>query len=281
MNLTIIILSLIINTIVLGQSFELKYKWGNFSQTSSFSFSPSGYLYLSDISKNEIYKFDTTGSLIVSIGGFGWANSEFDQPIDVFATTLHVYVSDKNNDRIQIFDKDLNFLSYFTTRDSENQRYAFSYPTSSAVSPQGDLYILDSDNSRILKYNLNGEFKQEIGSFDAGSFALSNPKRFAVSQDNKIFVTDAKTIVVFDQYGNGLLKINSDLPDANINITYNHLVVNDADIIKIFDLTSSRISFRQFHPEIPIDESIVEAAVFTSMLFVLTTKSIYLYDYSE
>ncbi len=66
--------------------------------------------------------------------------------------------------------------------------------------------MLDSDNYRILKFSLNGDFLIEIGAQDAGAFALSNPKNFTLDNDGNIFVLDEDQIKVFDQYGNGKLK---------------------------------------------------------------------------
>ncbi len=59
---------------------------------------------------NEIVKLDTLNNALKSIGGYGWSNSTFDEPVDIYATDLRVYVTDKNNNRVQVFDKDLNFL---------------------------------------------------------------------------------------------------------------------------------------------------------------------------
>ena len=151
-----------------GQTFVPSGNIGSFTAAKSFSINSAGFIFVTDTSSNELIKVDTLGKVIKTIGGYGWQESLFDNPVDVFATTLNVYVSDKNNNRVQFFDKDLNFLSQLTTQNTTDSRYIFNYPTCSAVSNQGDLFVLDSDNNRILKFNIRGEFQLTIGSFDAG-----------------------------------------------------------------------------------------------------------------
>ncbi|MFC2083991.1 NHL repeat-containing protein, partial [Bacteroidota bacterium] len=260
-----------------AQNYKFIRKIGNFDESSSFSINSAKIIYVSDVGNMEILKMDTLGTQLKMIGGFGWEESTFDEPIDIFSTPLNVYVSDKNNNRIQIFDKDLNYLSKFTTRENENSDYQFAYPTSCATSNMGDLYILDSDNSRILKYDLSGKFLLEIGNIDAGDFALDNPDRFAISMDNKIFVTDDDYIKVFDQYGNSLIKIKTLLNDANINIRFNYMTVNDDEKIKIFNLYNPDKKYALFESP-DLNEGIVESTIVNQKLYVLTNSCIYIYQ---
>ncbi len=251
---------------------------GNFNAASSFSINPAGFIFVSDTGKNEIIKLDTLGKVIKSVGGYGWTESSFDNPADVFANTLNVYVSDKNNNRIQMFDKDLNYLSQFSTQSSNDDRIAFRYPTGSAVSAQGDLFILDSDNNRILKYNMKGEFQLTIGGYDAGSFSLATPKQFAVT-NREILVVDSNWLVVFDQFGNGIKKIKLPLTPSNINRAFQNICVNDKSQIVFFnesDLESGNFNPVTFTPN--IEEEIVDSFIFNTKLYLLTKSSILIFN---
>ena len=178
---------------------------GDFQSASSFDIDLHGNFYVSDLEKNNIVKLDSLGNEIVSIGGYGWSESSFDRPISIITNTLSVYVADENNDRVQRFDKDLNFLSLYTG-SLENGSIEFAYPISVEISSIGDLYILENDNNRILKFNLTGEYLTEIGGNDAGMFALNNPTDFSIDRRNDIYVLDNNSIKVFDQFGNGIVK---------------------------------------------------------------------------
>lgn len=251
---------------------------GNFNSASSFSINPAGFIFVSDSGKNEIIKLDTLGNVIKSVGGYGWTESSFDNPIDVFANTLKVYVSDKNNNRIQMFDKDLNYLSQFSSQSSRDDRSAFRYQTGAAVSTQGDLFILDSDNNRILKYNMKGVFQLTIGGYDAGSFSLTVPKQFTLA-NSEILVIDSNWLVIFDQFGNGIKKIKLPFTPNNINADFLNICVNDKSEIIFFnesDLENENLDKITFTPN--IGEEIVDSFVFNTKLYLLTKSSIFIFN---
>ena len=145
---------LFISFSALSQTFIYQYSIGKFKNASAFTITAAGILYVADASSDEIYKLDTLGNNLKDVGGYGWDEGAFDHPVDVFANPLSVYVTDKNNHRIQRFDKDLNFISLLYTRENDNPAERFGYPLSAVTSNQGDLFILDSENKRILKFDL-------------------------------------------------------------------------------------------------------------------------------
>lgn len=262
-----------------AQSFNFIKEFGNFKESSALSVTQGYNIYVSDTDKNEIYKFDNSGRQISSIGGYGWDIEAFDEPIDIFATPLNIYVADKNNNRIQIFDRELNFLSLFKTHENEAQEFSFSYPTCAAISTNGDLLILDSDNSRILKYDLNGNYLQQIGNYDAGSYKLNDPVKFSISRDGRIFVLDGNEIFIFDQFGTGISKIRISEDVNNISIyDFNLTLTSDKKIFTI-DLRNVANGFVEFNPaEITDNEIITDSAFFNDKLFILTSKRILEYS---
>ncbi|MAT57159.1 MAG: hypothetical protein CMF23_04235 [Ignavibacteriae bacterium] len=264
---------------LLAQSFNFIKEFGNFKESSALSVTQGYNIYVSDTDKNEIYKFDNSGRQISSIGGYGWDIEAFDEPIDIFATPLNIYVTDKNNNRIQIFDRELNFLSLFKTHENEAQEFSFSYPTCAAISTNGDLLILDSDNSRILKYDLNGNYLQQIGNYDAGSYKLNDPVKFSISRDGRIFVLDGNEIFVFDQFGTGISKIRISEDVNNISIyDFNLTLTSDKKIFTI-DLRNVANGFVEFNPaEITDNEIITDSAFINDKLFILTSKRILEYS---
>jgi hypothetical protein len=259
------------------QKFIFKGQIGSFNSASSLSINSAGILYVADTEKNEIIKIDTLGKVIKTIGGYGWQESSFDDPEDVFANLLNVYVADKNNDRIQMFDKDLNFLSSFKRSDNSSADN-FRYPTGVVVSNQGDLFILDSDNSRIIKYNSRGEFQLLIGSNDAGNFVLSNPKRITITNNQKLIVADGNCLVIFDQFGSGTTKLDLDFEPSNINSTFQNICVTDGKKIYFADKveTLTELTSSAFNPE--LESEIEDALLFNSKLYILIKQTILIYQ---
>ena len=264
--------------VIFPQNYHLQNSFGNFKDASSFYMSPSGFLYVTDSDKDELYKLDTLGNIIKDCGGYGWDEGEFDNPVDVFATPLNVYVSDKNNNRIERFDKDLNFISKLYTRESDNKNERFGYPTSCATSNLGDLFILDTENKRIIKFDLFGNFIMNFGGFDAGIYALSNPKRFSISNNNFLFVLDGKRIVVFDHYGNGISAFNSEYDLTGINIIFNKMTVNTDKRIFYANLNEQFSLNEIILEELEENTSIVSSLIFNNKLYVLTPEKIIIYS---
>ncbi len=264
---------------LMSQQFISDHSIGKFKDAVAFSVSPAGFIYASDSESNEVYKLDTLGNLLKSIGGYGWDDGLFDDPVDVFATDLSVYVCDKNNHRIQRFDKDLNFISSLSTRDSENQDEQFGYPLSCAASNQGDLYILDSENNRIIKFDLFGKFIQNFGGYDAGDYILSNPQKLAISSSNTIFVLNEENIMLFDQYGAGMLKIDTETKLNDLNVMFNFLSLNSDSSVYLSNLKSSNDYFNKLIlNNFQNTSAIVSSIYFNGKLYILTKNNIQVFD---
>ena len=80
--------------------FQKKNGFGDFTEATSFAINPAGFIYVTDAGENELIKLDTLGNVLIKRGGYGWTNATFDNPVHVFAQTLRIAVSDKNNHRI-------------------------------------------------------------------------------------------------------------------------------------------------------------------------------------
>jgi len=259
-----------------AQFLSLSRQIGDFVNAEAFSISDNRSIYVTDSETNEVYKLTMTGEVTQFIGGYGWSEGAFDNPVDIFAGTLNVYVTDKNNDRIQFLDKDLNYISEFSSRRIDNPQYGFRYPTSAVISPIGDLFILDSDNSRILKFDFSGKFSLEIGSYDAGSFMLNNPIKFDISSDSRLFVLDDDEIKVFDQFGGGLNRIKIKSRAKNLHIKSDIICLTYNDSVELLNLQNPSQGFITY--AIDNDNTLKDAFVYQDQLFVLTEKMISIYN---
>jgi hypothetical protein len=279
MKSVLVLLFLLIGTVIFPQKFQLENKIGRFVNASSFYINSAGLIYVSDINTDEITVLDTLGNLVKNIGGYGWRQSAFDNPADIFADALKVYVADKNNHRIQRFDKNLNFNFQILTRQSEVEQEQFGYPLSAVMSNQGDIFILDSENSRIVKFDIFGNFLQNFGGYDYGNYALQKPVQLAVSMQNNIFVIDGNQVIIFDHYGNGSRKITGVEEFTSIRIIFEWLTVTSKDKIYIANLRSPEMSLKEILLEgIEDNLEIVSALIFNNKLFVLSKKEIFIFN---
>lgn len=274
----IILLFILLPLLSRAQNFRFSDEIGHFNFTSSFCITANGLIYVTDTGEDEIYQLDTLGNLNKTFGGYGWTENSFDDPMDVFADPLSVYVADKNNHQIKRFDKNLNFVSSLYTRDSDDPQQSFGYPLSCATSNQGDLYLVDSENKRVLKFDFNGNFQQNFGGFDAGDFALKNPSQLAISSKNNIFVTDENKLVIFDQFGNGIGKINFQDTLSSVRITFNNILVTTQNKIYLSDLSFSEINFSELNLSgLDNTPDYVSAIIFNKNLYVLSENSILIF----
>jgi hypothetical protein len=247
-------------------------KIGEFQKASNLVYSSEGYFFISDENENSIIKIDTSGSVQKIIGGFGWENSTFDFPSDLFFASLNLFVCDKNNNRIQIFDRFLNFLYQISSEEY------LIYPQSCAISAQGDLFVLDSDNKRILKYDMFGKLISEIGYFTNGEFSLENPSKIAINGNSDIFVLEENSLLVFDLFGTGKAKISLKANFTNINSFDNILIMSNEKEVILQDIISRK---RQSFEFTDLNSSITDAILINKNLWVLTENSLHQFKILE
>ncbi len=272
------ILYILISSTGLAQSFEFTEAIGKFKRASSFYITANGLIYVSDSGSDEIILMDTLGNKLRTFGGYGWDQNSFDDPADVFADPLNIYVADKNNHSIKRFDKNLNYLSSLYKRESDFSQEQFAYPISCATSNQGDLYFIDSENKRIMKFDIFGNFKVNFGGFDAGKYQLSNPKQLAISSSNNIFVIDGSDIVIFDNFGNGNRIINLENEIKSIRILFDQLVICVGDKIYHSYLRAAESNLTEIQTSgIEINSQIISAILLNNTLYVLTSNELLIF----
>lgn len=200
-------------TISLRYSHEIQVLNGELPEKSSLralAVNPLYEIFLADEGLNRILKLDSLGRLVKEIGGFGWENEQFDQPVDIWANnSLDVYVADYNNSRIQRFDRKLNFVGALANDPNLDPALQFAFPVAVALSRFSELFILGADNKRVLRFDKDGRPAQSFGDFDWGAGTLQEPAGLWVSANDEILVADAGrgAILRFDYYGNFLQEI--------------------------------------------------------------------------
>lgn len=186
---------------------------GHLLQPQAMAIDPEGTVYVVDTGNHRLAKFSASGDFVQSIGGFGWEREQFDRPMDVTAKTgLDVFVADYNNERIERYDSKLNYISSLYADETLSASLQFGFPGGVDVSRHGEIFIVDNENNRILKLNVDGRPDLSFGDFNWGEGQLFQPAKICVSALDQIYVSDLKTneIVVFDYYGNFITRFGGD-----------------------------------------------------------------------
>jgi DNA-binding beta-propeller fold protein YncE len=186
-----------------------------------------------------------TQSPVRQFGGQGWGNEQFDRPAGIWARNgLDIFVADYGNQRIQRYDRTLTFVSSLYTRDDPDPAKRFGYPTDVALTRLGDLYVCDSENSRILKLKGTTQVDISFGGLDAGKGRLMKPTQIEIGANDKVYVLDGGRVVIFDVFGNFLGELAAGLlrTPAAIFADSDQGIVLDGDMLHRFDKNDRHIS---------------------------------------
>ncbi|MCK5397632.1 MAG: DUF835 domain-containing protein [Thermoplasmata archaeon] len=115
----------------------------------------------------------------------------------------NIYIVDRGNHRVQIFDSNLTHLNTIgTSRESGSDDNRFSYPSGIAVA-NNRICVVDSGNHRVQIFDLEGSYITTLGTPGQAGYndtEFDSPKNIAVDGDGKVYVTDCgnQRIQIFD-----------------------------------------------------------------------------------
>ncbi len=258
--------------------FVVDYSVGNFADAVSFSTNGGGEICVVDAGADKLYQWTESNNQLRFIGGKGWGDLEFDHPTDVCASfPLDIYVADYNNRRVQRFDRKLNFIQSFTEENLPSSYSGSFYPRACAMSSQGELFVVESEGKRILKFDQNQNLQKEFGSYSAGAGTLADPVDIAISTGDTVFVLDVHRAVEFDIFGNYVGSIPLPAVDTTLalNCFESGVLISSASSVTAyaFDGTSIYTIRRQQIAGFPEHDEIRDALILSSKLFILTNHT--------
>ncbi len=125
----------------------------------------------------------------------------------------NLYVIDAANRRIQKLDGDGNFLLMWGSEGSgDGQFYFVKYQIAGvAVDSAGNVYVTDSGNYRVQKFDSAGKFLTKWGTEGSADGQFSEPGGIAIDSADNVYVVDSRnySIQKFDASGKFLLKWGS------------------------------------------------------------------------
>ena len=178
---------------VLGQAGVAGSGPNQFNAPSAVLVAPNGDIFVADghggNTNARIVKFDKTGKFIKSWGQKGTGPGDLDIPHALAMDSRgRLFVADRNNNRIQIYDQDGKLL------DSWSQ---FSRPSGIAIDKKDQIYVVDSESGSVNK--AHGDWKRGMR---IGSAADGKVTAFIPDPDENATTTSAAEGVAVDAQGN-------------------------------------------------------------------------------
>jgi DNA-binding beta-propeller fold protein YncE len=170
---------------VLGRKDEAAETPGNFNRPTDVAFAPNGDFYVTDgYGNSRVVKFTKEGRFIRAWGKKGDGEGEFNLPHAVAVDRRgRVYVGDRTNYRMQVFDEDGKFLAQWKHVGS---------PWGVVVTPDQHILMTDGYNNRILKLTLDGEVVGQLGNSGKLPGELDYCHHLAVGPSGSIYVAEVK-----------------------------------------------------------------------------------------
>lgn len=167
-----------------------------FDRPTDVAWDAAGNIFVSDgYGNSRVVKYDKNGRFIAAVGTKGAANGQLNLPHTIAADAKgNVYVGDRSNGRIQVFDNDLTFK---TTYDNVGAPWAVcitpgphQYLYSSNSFPDSNNYDLAASSGEIYKMELDGTVLGKFGApgKQSGGFATvheidcRNPNELLISE---------------------------------------------------------------------------------------------------
>jgi len=156
---------------------------------------------------------------LTSFGSYGDGNKDLNKPMGLDDRKLTLLIADHDNNRVVRYDAVTRafLLKWGTSGTGDGE---FNGPTDVAmyceyIEPK-HVYVVDSGNNRIQKFDGVGNFIAKWGTLGEGDGEFNQPVSVAIDDEGYVYVTDFANnrIQKFDSNGNFVLKWGSLGTDA-------------------------------------------------------------------
>jgi len=151
------------------------------------------YLYITTEYQIKVYdlKQERVVRTIGVIGG-GLGGGDFNTPMQMAYDENHLYIADRENDRIQKFDFSGEYVDSWGSSGSGNGQ--FNKPI--GIQVLGDyIYVSDRENDRIQKFDKSGNFQSVLTiSTGTSSGSINSPRGLAVDSSGFLYIVEQKDL---------------------------------------------------------------------------------------
>jgi len=163
---------------------------GRISTAHSICTDGADRLLIVDTTLSRIFRFTCHGDYLGEIGsGQGSGPGQLDGPRDAKVSRWgEIYVTDGNNGRIQVFDRDGRFLRSWARKGKAEAELL--RPHALDIAPDGSVFVVDVDNSKVVAYDNEGRLLRSWGRPGTGPGEFQAPHGLAVDPNGDVFVAE-------------------------------------------------------------------------------------------
>jgi peptidylamidoglycolate lyase len=168
----------------------------HFNLPTDVAVAPDGSFYVSDgYGNSRIVRYSPEGEFLDEWGAKGTAPGQFDVPHGLALDAQgRVYVADRGNARLQIFDGTGKFLA-------EWKGAQLGRPWAVRIGTDGSVYVVDGgdqpvlfpDRARILKFDASGNLLAWFGSYGQEPGQFTWPHAIALAPNDALYVGEVST----------------------------------------------------------------------------------------
>ena len=200
-----------------------------------------GLLFLTLCERNAVHCYSLDGYLVRKIGCMGTALSQFIQPSGIAAdSACKIYVCDFGNNRIQVFTKDLRYITILTHKVSK--------PTDIKVCDDF-VYILDHGKLCVSVFNRGGAFMGEIVPCGPEVYEVKHPYFFDIDFKGNFLITDivSNCIKVFSSRGYYICQVGSSGEEEGQFIQPTGVALVDSCVVTVCERMQNQLQiFKMF-----------------------------------
>jgi sugar lactone lactonase YvrE len=236
---------------------------GQFNRPHDIVFDSKGFLYINDRELNNFQKFTVNGKFIAQFGEKGEDLGQYRSPYSMAMDSNDmIYVLDRGNDRVvkvatdgtpvgawYFYDgkmiTDSDDIPNPEKKDKKDQKVVsskFSNPEAMAIDKNGNFYLTDTGNDRVIKFDKNFKYVSQFGQEGKGPGQFDHPHGIGIDSKGNIYINtlnepriqkftnDGKFIKEWGTNGTGPGQLTTPLE---------HLKVDSKDRVFIVDSASN------------------------------------------
>ncbi|MFO1281109.1 MAG: 6-bladed beta-propeller [Burkholderiales bacterium] len=184
---------------------------GELRQPFGIDVDGAGNVYVVDGSLRQVLVYDAAGRYLRRFSEAGELRRPGGIAVDPAGSRVYVVDAggvDTDRHRVVVFDARSGArLFEFGTRGAAPGE--FNLPRDVAISPAGELFVVDGGNFRVGVYDAQGRFLREFGAIGRQQGTFSRPKEVAIDREGNVYVVDTAfgNFQIFNSQGQLLLDV--------------------------------------------------------------------------